>query len=138
MRSCFLMTMVFALALVGCSTVRAPRADGAVWNGRDPARLTAQIRAHVEPLPTGWVLKVPKDSALGAFAYRKHAGSYVFSESGYFTVDAQWRNDRAYSGVLEPGGRFCVLNPKLQADVDGQTVRTHHVYDYCVELQKKG
>jgi hypothetical protein len=131
-------TILFVLfGLAGCASTRAPEMPGSVWSGQDAQRLKAELRFTSNSLPEGWIFEAPRSTALGSFAYRKRSGTYDYSEHGYFAVDAHWRAEQVYVGLLEPEGIFCVVNPEMQADVTGDTVTTYRVYDFCVQLHRR-
>jgi len=126
-----------SLGCTACASVRAPDFSGAAWSGTDGERLSVALRVVPEPLPVGWLFKVPRAAAAGSFSYHKRSGTYDFSESGYFSVDPHWRSEAAYVGVIKPGAVLCVVNPEMQAEVSGDTVTSYRVYDYCVQLRKQ-
>ncbi|MDH5829661.1 hypothetical protein QFW80_03885 [Luteimonas sp. M1R5S18] len=132
--------VLFLLSLTGCATVSAPALIGNTWSGPDGTRLAAQLRHPSGQLPTGWLYKNQQADVSGSFAYHKQSGTYSYSDSGYFSVDPQWKNDRNYFGVLKPDNIFCVANPEQQSSEhqdggDGMTTITYWtIYDYCAQL----
>jgi hypothetical protein len=127
---------------IGCASVRAPAQEGSLWSGRDGVRLAVEVRHPADQLPTGWLYKSTQSDASGSFAYRKQSGTYDYSDRGYFSVDPQWRKDRAYVGLLEPSNIFCVANPEQQGGETEDTgtgmttVAYWTVYDYCAQLHR--